>query len=164
MSVLSAAAVGSRVAPASGFRQACRGTELVSRVAVTPVRRQQTASSPSALFTGLVQGTAEVVSFDNVGDFARLKLQFPPSTLRGILIGASVSCNGTCLTVVETDGDTVACFDLIVETLRATNLGELVPGSSVNYERSARGLPHLHYESSTFLAQVKLPLRPCDFV
>ena len=84
-----------------------------------------------------MQGTAEVVSFDDVGDFARLKLKFPPKTLDGILIGASVACNGTCLTVVETEGDT-ACFDLIVETLRATNLGELVPGSSVNYERSAR--------------------------
>ena len=31
-----------------------------------------------------------------------------------------------------------SCFDLIVETLRATNLGELVPGSDVNFERSAR--------------------------
>ena len=53
-----------------------------------------------------MQGTAEVVSFDNVGDFARLKLKFPPNTLDGILIGASVSCNGTCLTVVETAGTT----------------------------------------------------------
>ena len=78
-----------------------------------------------------------MVSFDNVGDFARLKLKFPPNTLDGILIGASVACNGTCLTVVETDGD-CACFDLIVETLRATNLGELEPGSEVNYERSAK--------------------------
>ena len=89
------------------------------------------------MFTGLVQGTAEVVSFDNVGDFARLKLKFPAKTLDGILIGASVACNGTCLTVVEFEGD-CASFDLIVETLRATNLGELVPGSFVNYERSAK--------------------------
>ena len=77
------------------------------------------------------------MSFANVGDFARLKLRFPPNTL-DILIGASVACNGTCLTVVETDGD-CACFDLIVETLRATNLGELEPGSLVNYEVRAAG-------------------------
>ena len=102
-----------------------------------PARARVGGCVTTALFTGLVQGTAEVVSFDDVGDFARLKLKFPPETLDGILIGASVACNGTCLTVVETEGDT-ACFDLIVETLRATNLGELVPGSSVNYERSAR--------------------------
>jgi riboflavin synthase len=108
-----------------------------SRAVRRPARARLGGCVTTALFTGLVQGTAEVVSFDDVGDFARLKLKFPPKTLDGILIGASVACNGTCLTVVETEGDT-ACFDLIVETLRATNLGELVPGSSVNYERSAR--------------------------
>jgi hypothetical protein len=58
----------------------------------------------------------------------------------GIKIGASVSCNGGCLTVVETSGDT-ASFDLIVETLRATNLGELVPGSIVNFERHGPLVP-----------------------
>ena len=116
------------VAPAraaSGFRRACRGAALEPRVVAPrplPARRRAGVVAPTALFTGLVQGTAEVISFDDVGDFARLKLKFPPKTLDGILIGASVACNGTCLTVVEVDGD-VAGFDLIVETLRATNLG-----------------------------------------
>jgi len=32
----------------------------------------------------------------------------------------------------------VAAFDIISETLRATNLGGLEPGSAVNFERSAR--------------------------
>ena len=32
----------------------------------------------------------------------------------------------------------MAAFDIIVETLRATNLGALAPGSAVNFERSAR--------------------------
>ena len=132
---MSAASV--RSATGLSARAAVSGPRLRSRVVQTPTRRSRRAINPVALFTGLVQGTAEVVSFANVGDFARLKLRFPPDTLDGILIGASVACNGTCLTVVETDGD-CACFDLIVETLRATNLGELEPGSLVNYERSAR--------------------------
>ena len=132
---MSAASV--RSATGLSARAAVSGPRLRSRVVRTPARRSRLAVNPVALFTGLVQGTAEVVSFANVGDFARLKLRFPPNTLDGILIGASVACNGTCLTVVETDGD-CACFDLIVETLRATNLGELEPGSLVNYERSAR--------------------------
>ena len=111
-----------------------------SRVSCVPVRARAHTAGPTALFTGLVQGTAEVVSFDNVGDFARLRLRFPENTLDGIKIGASVSCNGACLTVttVEANEPSIACFDLIVETLRATNLGELVPGSAVNYERSAK--------------------------
>ena len=79
-------------------------------------------------------------SFENLNDqFARLTLRFPRDALEGILLGASVAVNGTCLTVTDVgeDGDT-ASFDLIVETLRATNLGKLVVGSEVNYERSAR--------------------------
>ena len=39
--------------------------------------------------------------------------------------------------VTELDGD-VAAFDIIVETLRATNLHALTPGAAVNFERSAR--------------------------
>eukprot|EP00955_Chlamydomonas_euryale_P049689 354318-Chlamydomonas_euryale.AAC.17 len=51
--------------------------------------------------------------------------------------GASVAINGTCLTVTDIADDTLS-FDIIVETLRATNLGELEAGSAVNFERSAR--------------------------
>jgi riboflavin synthase len=59
--------------------------------------------------------------------------------LDGILIGASVAVNGTCLTVVSLGEDgRSAAFDLIVETLRATNLGKLRVDGEVNYERSAR--------------------------
>lgn len=39
--------------------------------------------------------------------------------------------------VTQADGDRLT-FDIIVETLRATNLGALQEGSAVNFERSAR--------------------------
>ena len=102
--------------------------------------RRRPSVSPRALFTGLVQGKATVRSFENLDDqFARLTLGFPERTLDGILIGASVAVNGTCLTVTRLGEDgTSASFDLIVETLRATNLGRLEVGEEVNYERSAR--------------------------
>lgn len=41
------------------------------------------------------------------------------------------------LQVTHADGDKLT-FDIISETLRATNLGALQEGSSVNFERSAR--------------------------
>jgi len=102
--------------------------------------RRPPSVTPRALFTGLVQGKATVRSFENLDDqFARLTLGFPERTLDGILIGASVAVNGTCLTVTRLGEDgTSASFDLIVETLRATNLGRLEVGGEVNYERSAR--------------------------
>jgi riboflavin synthase len=102
--------------------------------------RRRMRGAPRALFTGLVQGKARVEAFETLdGEFARLTLGFPSGTLDGIRIGASVAVNGTCLTVVELGADGAsASFDLIVETLRATNLGKLSVGSEVNYERSAR--------------------------
>ena len=52
-------------------------------------------------------------------------------------IGASVALNGTCLTVTDIKPD-VLSFDVIAETLRRTNLGQLAEGSDVNFERSAK--------------------------
>ena len=83
-----------------------------------------------------------MVSFDNVGDFARLKLEFPPGVLDGISIGASVACNGTCLTVVETEGD-AACFDLSTSSRRSGRLtgARLVP--VLRGKAASAGLPRL---------------------
>jgi riboflavin synthase alpha subunit len=44
--------------------------------------------------------------------------------------GASVAINGTCLTVTEVQKDTLS-FDIMMETLRATNLGELGAGMDI---------------------------------
>ena len=49
-------------------------------------------------------------------------------------LGASVAVNGTCLTVVERAGDTLA-FDLSGETLDRTAFGSVRAGDQVNLER-----------------------------
>jgi len=66
-----------------------------------------------------------------------MSVQFPEGAMEGVQIGASVAINGTCLTVVQAEGDLV-WFDVIAETLRRTNLGTLGKDSIVNYERAAR--------------------------
>jgi riboflavin synthase len=50
-------------------------------------------------------------------------------------VADSISLNGCCLTVVETDRETMA-FQAGPETLKRTNLGDLLPGSRVNLERA----------------------------
>lgn len=45
--------------------------------------------------------------------------------------------NGCCLTVTAVEGNRVS-FDLIKETLRLTNLGDLALGDIVNIERAAK--------------------------
>jgi len=91
----------------------------------------------TASFTGIVQGQARVASFVHRDDAATLRLAFPAGAVDGVPLGGSVAVAGTCLTVTAQQGDEL-CFDLIVETLRATSLGALQPGSVVNFERSAR--------------------------
>jgi len=49
--------------------------------------------------------------------------------------GDSIAHNGCCLTVTEPTGDR-ATFDLLAETLRLTNLGDLKEGDLVNLEPS----------------------------
>ncbi|MEC5319814.1 riboflavin synthase subunit alpha [Brenneria populi subsp. brevivirga] len=89
------------------------------------------------MFTGIVQGTAPVVSIDEKVNFRTHVLQLPPELLPGLVPGASVANNGCCLTVTSVNGDRVS-FDLMKETLRLTNLGDIVEGDSVNLERAAK--------------------------
>jgi len=89
------------------------------------------------MFTGIVQGTAEVVAVASQQGFSQVQIRLPDGRAANIQIGASVAINGTCLTVTRADGD-LLFFDIMTETLRATNLGDLAAGKPVNYERSAR--------------------------
>lgn len=89
------------------------------------------------MFTGIVQGTAKVVSIDEKANFRTHVVALPETLLPGLEIGASVAHNGCCLTVTEINGNLVS-FDLIKETLRITNLGNLRVGDWVNVERAAK--------------------------
>jgi riboflavin synthase len=89
------------------------------------------------MFTGIVQGVATVAARQERPGLVSLTLQFPPGLTAGLEVGASVACNGTCLTVTAVDGDQ-ARFDVMQQTLQLTTLGALRAGSRLNVERSAR--------------------------
>jgi len=59
-----------------------------------------------------------------------------------IAMGASIACDGCCLTVTEiaprAAGGTLFSVDVSAETLACTTLGDWVPGRHVNLERSLR--------------------------
>jgi riboflavin synthase len=85
------------------------------------------------MFTGIVQ-PATVHSFDALDNGgARLVLELSFAT--DLELGESVAVNGCCLTVAEMS-DTTAAFDLLQETMRVTNLGDLKTASLVNVERA----------------------------
>lgn len=89
------------------------------------------------MFTGIVQGTAEVLDIKSDDQFSSFRLAFPSEGQNDFATGASIALNGTCLTV-RSFNDNCVWFDAIASTLRLTNLGQLEVGSRVNFERAAR--------------------------
>jgi len=86
------------------------------------------------MFTGIVQALVAVQDVIDEGDLTRLSIDLGALT-SNLQLGASVAVNGTCLTVTRVEQG-LAWFDVIAETLRTTNLGEIRDGSLVNIERS----------------------------
>ncbi|WP_346798482.1 riboflavin synthase subunit alpha [Halomonas sp. Bachu 37] len=89
------------------------------------------------MFTGIVQGVAEVVEIRQLEAFRTHVVKMPNDLCTGLALGASVAHNGVCLTVTHIDDNRIS-FDLMRETLQLTNLGALDVGDCVNIERAAR--------------------------
>jgi len=88
------------------------------------------------VFTGIVEELGSVQAVTDLGDAARLSITGPTVT-SDARPGDSIAVNGVCLTVVDiVDGAFTA--DVMLETLRRSSLGAVVPGSPVNLERAAR--------------------------
>ena len=89
------------------------------------------------MFTGIVEGKAELSSVKQLDGFTRWVIDLPPMHGENLEIGASVALDGVCLTVVEIDGDAVS-FDLIQETLERSTLCLRKAGDMLNIERALR--------------------------
>ena len=90
------------------------------------------------MFTGIVTDMGEVLKVDRAGDLhARIATGYD---IAGIDIGASIACDGVCLTVVALGSEPRPWFDVTIsaETVSKTNLGDWVPGARVNLERALR--------------------------
>jgi riboflavin synthase len=90
----------------------------------------------SSVFTGIVQALCPVTAITDRANLRRLSIDLG-ETGAGLVPGASVAVNGVCLTATTVVRG-AASFDVIEETLRITNLADLVPGTPVNVERSMR--------------------------
>lgn len=89
------------------------------------------------MFTGIVQGTAQIFSITEKDNFRTQVLKMPQELCQDLQVGASVANNGVCLTVTAIEGDLVS-FDLMRETLNITNLGQYHVGDWVNIERAMK--------------------------
>jgi riboflavin synthase len=90
------------------------------------------------MFTGIVQGLATVAEMTDLPGLRSFTLDFPPGFDAGLEIGASVACDGVCLTVTRLPAPGRACFDVMQQSLGLTTLGTLAVGSPLNVERAAK--------------------------
>lgn len=90
------------------------------------------------MFTGIVQGTAVIESIRDHDALRTFEIEFPKEFCEGLEIGASVSIDGVCLTVTKIISPTRASFDVMLQSLNITTLGDYKAGSRVNIERAAK--------------------------
>ncbi len=89
------------------------------------------------MYTGIIQTIGEVAALENKGSHLSYSVKLPDDWLQNLQLGASVSIDGVCQTVVKIEGNQVF-FDAIGETLSRTTLCSLKSGSLVNVERSGK--------------------------
>lgn len=89
------------------------------------------------MYSGITRGTRRVVEKRSFEGRIDLVVELEKDLSVHLELGASVACDGVCLTVAGIDG-TRALFQVVAETLERTTLGELEVGSVVSVERSYR--------------------------
>jgi riboflavin synthase len=85
------------------------------------------------VFTGIVETTGHINRAEPTAN-GGTQLVIGTKLASELEIGASLALNGCCLTVTAVNGSEIR-FDLLGETLRRTNLGDLKPGDAINLER-----------------------------
>lgn len=90
------------------------------------------------MFTGIVQGKASVEKLVDTLGLRKIRLRFAERFCDGLAVGASLSVDGTCLTVTALHGDCEADADVVRQSLNLTTLSKLSEGDAVNVERAAR--------------------------
>ncbi|PZQ99164.1 MAG: riboflavin synthase [Cereibacter sphaeroides] len=94
------------------------------------------------MFTGIITDIGTVLELEQQGDLrARIGTAYDVS---GIDLGASIACDGVCLTVISTGSEFGTApqnwFDVQIsgETLSKTTIGGWVQGRRINLERALR--------------------------
>ena len=87
------------------------------------------------MFTGIVTDLGRVKSIEKKGDTRfEFETAYDLSTLE---IGASIACNGACMTVIEKGNDWFA-ITASAESLAKTTMGNWSISQSINFERACK--------------------------
>ena len=86
------------------------------------------------MFTGIIEELGTVIAIEEQPDAKRITIEGPLVT-SDVARGDSIAVCGACLTAVEIENGSFTA-DVMNETLRLTNLGDLKVGDRVNLERA----------------------------
>ena len=91
------------------------------------------------MFTGIIEGIGKVIKINkNTTNRSALQLIVDLGKhSKGLKIGQSVALNGVCLSVTKISKNKCS-FEMIDETIKKTDLGNLKVGGIVNIERSLK--------------------------
>ncbi|KAG2471897.1 MAG: Riboflavin synthase [Nitrosopumilales archaeon] len=91
------------------------------------------------MFTGIIEGIGKVIKINkNTTNRSALHLMVDLGKhSKGLKIGQSVALNGVCLSVTKISKNKCS-FEMIDETIKKTDLGNLKVGGIVNIERSLK--------------------------
>ncbi len=88
------------------------------------------------MFTGLVERTGKIITATANGNTKQLDIAVN-EPFSDLIYGESIAINGTCLTLVEELTGGILRFHALEETLKRTNLNDVInSSSSVNLERA----------------------------
>ncbi len=85
------------------------------------------------MFTGIIETVGDVISAKRLGGDIRIVVSAPAFENKDVSLGDSIAINGVCLTVIEQQGPDFS-FDVSVESLNHTLIGDWVSGKRVNME------------------------------
>ena len=88
------------------------------------------------MFSGIIEELGEVRKIRRIGRNTLLDVRADRIS-QDANIGDSIAINGTCLTIVKIHNNIIG-FEIMPQTLRATNLGYLQFGDKVNLEQSLK--------------------------
>lgn len=91
------------------------------------------------MFTGIIQGVGKI---EKINQNTKNRSAFQMTVdlgkhAKGLKVGQSVALNGVCLSATKISKNKCD-FEMIDETIKQTDLGNLLPGSKVNIERSLK--------------------------
>ncbi len=93
----------------------------------------------SNMFTGIISDIGMIMHIEARGDMrARISTSYMPAT---VALGASIACNGVCLTVVDKGGEATGPWfdvDVSAETVAKSTAGTWAAHQLINLERALK--------------------------